>query len=369
MSGAPNKWTQIQVQNKKVDNMSDVEIDLEENEEGGNNEGGNEQTNDRNSGGSVQAPKENQNSQARTEVGTSKKENASQGAQVEKKDDDEEGEGQGQSRRARRIRFLSTENEKLRNQLAEAVGRVGQVQNDFQRTQNANVVQQKKFYEARIKEKETEYENAVQANDAKAQAKALRELNDAQINHKVYEAAEADIPDEQEEPQQRQQQQVQRQAPTQAPEAATKWVERNKWFMSNQAAHMAARAVNAQLYQEGYDPNSEDYYQELDSRLEEGGLDLKRLRGEQPQQQQAQTQQRRKSPVGSSEGDQDANMGGNKRTQFVREGNKVKVNPSKDDYEMAENLGVPIENYMKNKLIYEEHGEKGYVPVVIRGKN
>jgi len=61
----------------------------------------------------------------------------------------------------------------------------------------------------------------------------------------------------------------QEQSPTPRPDArATEWAQKNKWFGSNNAMTYTAFDMHRKLVEEeGYDPQSEDYYGELDRRI------------------------------------------------------------------------------------------------------
>ena len=52
---------------------------------------------------------------------------------------------------------------------------------------------------------------------------------------------------------------------------ANKWMERNKWYNPNggDADSEIARVIDAQLARENYDPTSQEYWEELDSRLKD----------------------------------------------------------------------------------------------------
>ena len=49
---------------------------------------------------------------------------------------------------------------------------------------------------------------------------------------------------------------------------ARDWAARNPWFGQDQTATAVALAIDSELKQNGYDPSSEDYYREVDRRLE-----------------------------------------------------------------------------------------------------
>ena len=59
------------------------------------------------------------------------------------------------------------------------------------------------------------------------------------------------------------------QAAAQPDPRALQWAQTNSWFGQDAAKTGAAYAIDAQLKMEGYNPSSEEYYSELDRRLED----------------------------------------------------------------------------------------------------
>lgn len=360
-----DNWKEIQITNSPKTELKELEIDLskdtddEHEEQSGNSTRTNVQTNDRNSG-RTQETKNDQNSTDGTKIDEGKDEDAEEGSQVN-----------GGSRRSRTIRNL-----RARAQQLEAALRQSEFEKQAlaQRTQaqSANYVkEQSEFYAKRVDELEADYEKAIAENNPKLQAQIARKLNDAQMNQKVYEAAEADIPDTQATQVQQPAQQVQAAQPR-IPEAANRWVQKNQWFLKDQALNYKTREINNELILEGADPNTDEFYNELNSRLEEEGLNLNKLQGvaaQQPQGKQNQQGQRR-SPVAGSGDAEGAEAPRTKtvKTAFKRVGDKIQVTPSAEDYDMAERLNRPIESYMKSKLLYEESGGIGYTPINITSR-
>jgi len=74
---------------------------------------------------------------------------------------------------------------------------------------------------------------------------------------------------------------------------ANKWMERNKWYDPNggDADSEIARVIDAQLAKENYDPTSQEYWEELDSRLKD------RLPGKQRRPRSVVTGSERESPA------------------------------------------------------------------------
>ena len=127
-----------------------------------------------------------------------------------------------------------------------------------------------------------------------------------------------------------QQAQVQQPMPQQQPRRpdpkAEQWASRNSWFGDDEAMTYAAFGVHKKLVEnEGFDPQTEDYYSELDKRMqEEFPHKLKNGGSKRP----AQT-------VASA----------SRSTSGRSSGKKVRLTPSQ--VAIAKKLGVPLEEYAK----------------------
>jgi GH15 family glucan-1,4-alpha-glucosidase len=140
-------------------------------------------------------------------------------------------------------------------------------------------------------------------------------------------------PSQQQVPQQ-QVQQVPRQQPQQAPAPSPKadaWAAKNEWFGKDKTMTYAAWGIHATMVEEeGFDPESDEYYTELDNRIKQ----------EFPHRFQAvqQTSQRQRqnvpavAPAARSSGISSARR-------------SVKLSPSQ--IAIAKKLGVPLEEYAK----------------------
>jgi len=126
------------------------------------------------------------------------------------------------------------------------------------------------------------------------------------------------------------QQQVQQPMPQQQPRRpdpkAEDWAARNEWFGSDEAMTYAAFGVHKKLVEnEGFDPQSNEYYSELDKRMkEEFPHKLKTGESRRPAQTVASVS---RSSSGRSSG------------------KKVRLTPSQ--VAIAKKLGVPLEEYAK----------------------
>ena len=148
-------------------------------------------------------------------------------------------------------------------------------------------------------------------NAAKAQA-------DKQANMQVQQP--------QEQPQQ-QQQPVQQQRAQPDPRAVA-WKDKNDWFGSDKIMTAAAFALHSQLTEEeGFDPNTDEYYTEVD----------KRLRQEFPH---------KFSETKKSGGGSQVASAGNSASRSTKQGRRS-VKLSHSQVAIAKKLGVPLEEYAK----------------------
>jgi hypothetical protein len=128
-------------------------------------------------------------------------------------------------------------------------------------------------------------------------------------------------------PQPVQQTAPQKKDPTPDPRAQ-EWAEKNEWFGSDDVMTYAAFGLHKKLVEEeGFDPNSEDYYSEVDNRM----------RKEFPHKFQ---------PAKKSGGAQVAPAGASATRSTAKSGRRsVKLSPSQ--IAMAKRLNVPLEEYAK----------------------
>ena len=132
--------------------------------------------------------------------------------------------------------------------------------------------------------------------------------------------------------QQQQQQPVVQQAPAQPDRKAQEWAAKNDWFGNDLAMTTTAFAFHRQLVeQEGFDPASDDYYQEVDRRLAESFPHKFNSGGEVSQVNNVQ------------ENVANSSRGARGRTG---KGRTVRLSPSQ--ISIAKRLGVPLEEYAKH---------------------
>jgi len=116
---------------------------------------------------------------------------------------------------------------------------------------------------------------------------------------------------------------------------ANEWAQRNDWFGQDTVKTAAALAIDAELKGEGYDPSDDEFYEEIDKRLEMAF---------------GQTSNRVQETEGQS------NSGTSQPAQVVsgasrsspNSGRKIKL--SKEDVNLANKWGIPLEKYAAEKL-------------------
>lgn len=189
--------------------------------------------------------------------------------------------------------------------------------------------------DARIKTQEEftkrAMEAAIQAQDVEKQVAAQQQLAKLELERERLRASERRLEREKTEPKeeinvdqyiQQQASQQQQQQPSATPEAED-WAEQNKWFNKDRVMTASAMVIHQDLAEEGFDLNSEDYYNEIS----------KRIRKEFPHKFEGSAKPTQK--VASAV-----------RTNTASGRRTVKLTPSQ--VAIAKKLGVPLEEYAKH---------------------
>jgi hypothetical protein len=127
---------------------------------------------------------------------------------------------------------------------------------------------------------------------------------------------------------------VQPQQPNYDPRA-NEWAEKNKWFGEDTVKTAAALALDAELKEQGYNPNDEEFYEEIDRRLEMAFSQTSNRVQETEEQRNSGTSQPAQVVSGASRSSPSSNK-------------KVKL--SKEDVRLANKWGIPLEQYAAEKL-------------------
>ncbi len=169
---------------------------------------------------------------------------------------------------------------------------------------------------------------AIEVGDSQATVEAQRALTGLAIQADRAAQAKAQSARAQQQAQAAAQYQAQRPMPAQQPKRpdpkAEQWAMKNSWFGSDEAMTYAAFGIHKKLVEEeGFDPQSDDYYTELDNRIASKFNMGATASNKRPAQ----------TVVGAS------------RNTSGRSGKKVRLTPSQ--VAIAKKLGVPLEEYAK----------------------
>ena len=182
---------------------------------------------------------------------------------------------------------------------------------------------------AQMDQAENELSRAMELGDTKAAVEAQRKITSLAIQADRAEQAKSEQTRHAQQAQQYaeyQKQHVQQPAQPKRPDPkAEKWALKNSWFGDDQAMTYAVFGIHKKLIeQEGFDPQSDEYYTELDRRMVD----------EFPHKLKSQSKRPAQTVASAS------------RTATTgRSGRKVRLTPSQ--VAIAKKLGVPLEEYAK----------------------
>ena len=197
----------------------------------------------------------------------------------------------------------------------------------FQQLDNSYVQEYSTRVQNQMEQAEKELARAMEMGDTQAAVDANKRM--ISLSTETDRAAQAKMAQSRQTEQQaryvQQQQAPQQQQQVRRPDPkAQDWAEKNEWFGQDDAKTFAAFGIHKRLVEdEGFDPTSNDYYNELDRRISDtfGG-----------------------SPRAASKRAVQT-VAGVSRSSSGRSGKKVRLTPSQ--VAIAKKLGVPLEAYAK----------------------
>ena len=197
----------------------------------------------------------------------------------------------------------------------------------FQQLDNSYVQEYSTRVQNQMEQAEKELARAMEMGDTQAAVDANKRM--ISLSTETDRAAQAKMAQSRQTEQQaryvQQQQAPQQQQQVRRPDPkAQDWAEKNEWFGQDDAKTFAAFGIHKRLVEdEGFDPTSNDYYNELDRRISDtfGG-----------------------SPRAASKRAVQT-VAGVSRNSSGRSGKKVRLTPSQ--VAIAKKLGVPLEAYAK----------------------
>ena len=268
------------------------------------------------------------------ELPDEKEEDASIAAESDDSDDNFE---KAESATQKRIDRLTKKMREAERQKEEALKYAQGVQAEADQlkqrmnTLDSNYVQE---YSSRVETQmstaEQDLARAIEIGDTKAVVEAQRQITKLAIENDRAQQAKAQQERYAQQAEAQKDQQVQQPMPQQQPRRpdpkAEQWAQRNAWFGEDQAMTYAAFGIHKRLVEnEGFDPQSDEYYSELD----------KRMLGEFPH----------KLGNGESKRPAQTVASVSRNNSGRSSGKKVRLTPSQ--VAIAKKLGVPLEEYAK----------------------
>ena len=229
--------------------------------------------------------------------------------------------------RDEQIAQLIQQNEKLKKSYSTK-------ETEFNKVSKLNLDATEKQLKDKLDLARSAYADAFEAQDKEKLLKAQEALNEAQTDLKNVAVTKSKFTEQPEKKEQVQTQQPVQQ-PAQPDPRAVDWQANNDWFGKDNIMTASALAIDAELKNEGYSPNDEDFYDEID----------KRMRTAFPNK-FTQTEE----PVTTERND-----GSSSPSQVVAGGSRSSPNPKKvklsqEDVRLANKWGIPLEQYAAEKM-------------------
>ena len=177
------------------------------------------------------------------------------------------------------------------------------------------------------------YKSAHEEGDTGKILQAQEFLNEAQNDLKALGATKAQF---EQQPQQPVQQPQQAQPQGAADPRAIEWSQNNDWFGQDRVMTAAALALDAELKEEGFDPSDPEFYKEIDSRIRETFPNKFNTAVK-----ESSVQEQPSNPA-------QVVAGASRSTPTP---GKVKL--TKEDVRLAQNWGIPLEQYAAEKAKVE----------------
>lgn len=261
------------------------------------------------------------------------------------------------SRAQDRIKGLVAERDVERRRAEELEARLAKIEEDREKEKRQQLSARKQSAEALLESAQTELAQAYEAADPQAIAKATAKVSKystEQVAFSEFGDEDTDtskyveeVPKEPTAPQ------------SDVPEALTDWTTENDWFLNpeNRAERRLRRyadKVSQELIDEGYTLDDDDLYDELDSKIaafvKDKELDIDGF--ETVVKKEKRTERQTESPVQGSKGNTSK---------------KKAIRLSREDVDMAERMGVTLEQYAAQLKREEENKDNqgAWTPITV----
>ena len=283
-----------------------------------------------------ESTKENK-AEEKVEASAEEKDNQQNDDDDDSKDDDSKDDGLDKYSKnvQRRIKKLLDRVEKTEQREKEALRFAESAKKKYEEYENKIKSLDENYlteYETRvqsqIEQAKKAYQDALYNNDVNAQVDAQRALTRLAIEEERAIASKAQREQllKQQEGLMAEKQQPQQPVQRQPDPRAEQWAEENKWFGQDEAMTFTALAHHKKLLREGYDPKSDEYYEEINSYMKD----------QFPNKFEQKEQMKEKAPQ---------TVAGTSRTSKTSGSRKVKLTPSQ--VAIAKKLGLTLEQYAK----------------------
>ena len=243
--------------------------------------------------------------------------------------------------RDEQISKLIAQNESLVNNLQ-------QRENSFNEVSKLNLDASEKQLTDKVTLARNAYMEAFESGEKEKLLQAQEMLNEAQVDLKHLNLTKAQMEEVAEQPepvhQPTQQKAIQ---PTPDPRAE-EWATQNEWFGKDKILTVSALTIDQELKSEGYDPDDDEFYHEVDRRLAEAFPHKFKASEVAVESDQNRMQENTSTPAQV--------VGSSSRSAPNSSKGKVKLTP--EDVKLANKWNIPLETYAAQKLkVAEADGE------------
>jgi len=230
----------------------------------------------------------------------------------------------------KRIQKLVTQRREAEIQAKNIQEHNAQLQKRLERLEQGSQQNAEESFNQRYAQTKQALTTAVEEGDTEAQVNFQEQMADMRAAMRIADMQKQQGQQQQQQRQQQQRQQQQQPAQNPAPPKAMSWWKENNWFNSAgfERETAAARAIDVQLDLEGFDKNSDDYYDHLNNRLQKVFPELSS--GSSP----SKTRTKSRPPVAPTTGGSSS-----------YKGNRVRM--SQEQLRMARELGITDANGLK----------------------
>jgi len=249
----------------------------------------------------------------------------------------------------KRIRQLIKQRKEREEQLEAQEQKIAELQSQLQNstqkvqeTEKASLVSYENQLKDKLKLAEEGYKNAYDSGDKDKLLEAQKAIADATTELRMVDAKRFYMDDQAKktetvEPKKEEEAKPTQEAkqPAKLHKLAREWISDNsEWYNKDRITTQAAHIINEDLLQEGFDPESEEFYTEISKRLKKE-MPHKFGQQEEPTNKPAQV------------------VAGKSRTSASSKG---KIRLSQEDVRLAKKMGVPLDVYAKEKAKVEKAG-------------